>query len=91
PKGLKGDQIPLESRILMIADLYEALSARDRPYKKPMSEEQLLKILQSSADAGEIDPEILRFLTEDKIHHAFEEEYQHSHNRTNGGSLEVKR
>jgi hypothetical protein len=89
PDGLKGDKIPLQSRILAVADFYEALSAKDRPYKKPMPEETILKILQSAADNGEIDADVLKLLTEQKIHRRFEKEYQERQTRTEGGSLTV--
>ncbi|HNY27818.1 MAG TPA: HD domain-containing phosphohydrolase [Candidatus Sumerlaeota bacterium] len=76
PLGLKSDQIPLQSRILAIADFYEALAAKDRPYKKALPEEKLLEILQAASNAGEIDPDILQLLTEDKVHRQFEAEYE---------------
>jgi HD-GYP domain-containing protein (c-di-GMP phosphodiesterase class II) len=76
PNGLKGDEIPLQSRILAIADFYEALAAKDRPYKKALPEEKLLAILQAAGETGEIDPDILKLLTEDKVHHQFEAEYE---------------
>ncbi len=76
PLGLKGDQIPLQSRILAIADFYEALAAKDRPYKKALPEEKLIEILQAAADSGEIDSDILKLITEDKLHRQFEAEYE---------------
>jgi len=45
PLGLKGAQINLAARIMAVADIFEALSARDRPYKKPMPLSQAIKIL----------------------------------------------
>ena len=46
PKGLKGDQIALESRILTVADVFDALTA-DRPYRKALSIAQALEIMSS--------------------------------------------
>jgi HD-GYP domain-containing protein (c-di-GMP phosphodiesterase class II) len=75
PDGLKADQLSLQSRILAVADVYEALAAKDRPYKKPMPEEKVLGILAKMAEFGELDDDVLRLLTEDHVHRAFEEEY----------------
>ena len=48
PRGLKGEEIPLGSRILAVVDVYEALTS-DRPYHKAISKEEALKILQEGA------------------------------------------
>lgn len=58
PKGLTGDQLPLQARIMAIADIFEALTAKDRPYKKPMKLSQTLKILSSLRQDNKIDPDI---------------------------------
>lgn len=57
-RHLNGDQLPLQSRIMAIADIFEALTAKDRPYKKPMKLSQALKILSSLKKDGHIDPDI---------------------------------
>ncbi len=46
-------------RLLTILDIYEALTAKDRPYKKPFSPEKAFSILHSMADDGSLDPDIL--------------------------------
>jgi HD-GYP domain-containing protein (c-di-GMP phosphodiesterase class II) len=56
PRGLSGEAIPLQARILAIADIFEALTARDRPYKKPTSAEDAVKILGRLNSDGHIDP-----------------------------------
>jgi len=73
PKGLKAEQIPLQSRILAIADLYEALSAKDRPYKKSMNLKTILSILEKCASDGEIDKDVLNLLVNDKIYLVLDE------------------
>ncbi|MFW6286923.1 MAG: HD domain-containing phosphohydrolase [Candidatus Sumerlaeota bacterium] len=79
PKGLQARDIPLPSRILMIADCYEALAAKDRPYKRELPEEKVLGILSGMADKGEIDKDILKLLTEEKLHREFEKQYAAKH------------
>lgn len=59
PQKMSGAFIPREVRLLTILDIFEALTARDRPYKKPMSVERSLEILYSMAKEGSIDEEIL--------------------------------
>jgi len=59
PRGLKGDEIAFESRILTVVDIYEALTASDRPYKKAVDKEKAFDILYKMADEGKIDKEIL--------------------------------
>ena len=48
PRGLKGDEIPLGSRILAVADVYEAITA-DRPYHKAISKEEAVQIIREGA------------------------------------------
>ena len=59
PKGLKGDEICWEVRLLTILDVFEAMTAIDRPYKQPMPAEHALKIMHSMADQGQLDQELL--------------------------------
>lgn len=54
PRGLRGDDIPVEGRIVAVADIFDALTA-DRPYKKPWTTEQALAEMQRMADAGKLD------------------------------------
>ncbi len=89
PDGLTAEDLPLPSRILAVADIYEALSAKDRPYKKAFSKEKMLEILTAAANHGEIDADIARLLVEDKIHEDFERDYSKKANRSSGGSLTV--
>ncbi len=79
PKGLSADQIPLPSRILQVADVYEALAAKDRPYKEAMTEREVLSILTNMAENSEIDHDILKLFTDEKVHRAFEAEYLRNH------------
>jgi HD-GYP domain-containing protein (c-di-GMP phosphodiesterase class II) len=55
PNRLAGDSIPLEARILALVDVYDALTAGDRPYKKAMPVEEALKILGFMVKDGKLD------------------------------------
>lgn len=59
PDGLTAEDISWETRVLTIVDIYDALTADDRPYKPPMSPEKAFSILEEMRDAGKIDGEIL--------------------------------
>jgi len=72
PDGLHEQDIPIQSRILAVADFYEALVAKDRPYKKPMPLEVAFSILRKAAQNGEIDSDILDILIEDKVYERLE-------------------
>ncbi|WP_263832458.1 HD domain-containing phosphohydrolase [Sulfurospirillum oryzae] len=62
PQGLKGDEISFEARILAVADIFEALTASDRPYKAGMPLSTVMKILYTMAKEGELDKELVKFL-----------------------------
>ena len=55
PRGLRGDEINPLARILAIADVFEALSARDRPYKEPRSVSETLSVMATMARDGHLD------------------------------------
>lgn len=61
PLGLKGDEISFEARILAIADVFEALTAHDRPYKHPNTLSFAMKILYLMAKEDDLDRDIVKF------------------------------
>jgi putative nucleotidyltransferase with HDIG domain len=75
PNGLKNEQIPILSRILCIADIFDALTSYDRPYKPPYSLEQAIQILKQMADEGKIDKEILDLFISKKLYQIERREY----------------
>lgn len=77
PNGLKGDEISLEARILAIADIFEALTASDRPYKKPNKLSEAMKILYFMAKDGELDYDIVKFFYEEKIYLKYAKKHLH--------------
>jgi len=64
PRGLKEEQIPVQSRIMTIADIYDALTAGDRPYKRALPSIKALDILHEEAKNNKIDSELLRIFIE---------------------------
>ena len=64
PAALKADRIPLQARMLAIADVYDALAARDRPYKKALPFETVRSIMEEEAAKGRLDEELLRLFFE---------------------------
>ncbi len=64
PDHLQGCQIPKEVRLLTILDIFEALTAKDRPYKKPMTVDRALSILESMVSNGDLDGDILALFKE---------------------------
>ncbi len=68
PKGLKGDEISFEARILAIADIFEALTSLDRPYKKINMLSEAIQILWDMANSNDIDREICQFFYESGLY-----------------------
>ena len=62
PKGLKADQLAVESRIMAVADICDALLASDRPYKKPMPKEKAIQIMKNMAEEGKLDGKIVEYM-----------------------------
>lgn len=59
PEHLRGKEIPWQTRLLTIIDIYDALTAEDRPYKPPMPPEKAFAILRDMAANGKLDSQIL--------------------------------
>jgi len=75
PLKLKGDEISVQARVMAIADIFEALTAKDRPYKDPMKLSQAIKILGFMVKDEHLDPDLVEvFLKE-----GMAEEYAKEH------------
>src|SRR5690606_34564679 len=59
PDGVTGDELSLETRIMTVCDIFDALTASDRPYKKAMPVDKALSILRMEAEEGALDREIV--------------------------------
>ena len=68
PNGLTAETIPVQSKIMTVADIYDALTAADRPYKKALPPLKALEILRNEAQGSAIDPELVRIFIESKTY-----------------------
>ena len=66
PRGIK--EIPLESRMMTIADIYDALTAADRPYKSAVPIDRALGIIQYEVDSKKCDAELFRIFLEAEVY-----------------------
>lgn len=66
PRGLKGAAIPLSSRIISVADLYDAMSS-DRPYRKGLPQDVIIKEMKRVAGT-QLDPEIVKIFIENRVY-----------------------
>ncbi|MBD2540398.1 HD family phosphohydrolase [Coleofasciculus sp. FACHB-SPT36] len=67
PQGLKQEAIPIQSQILTIADIYDALTASDRPYKRRLPVETALKILKAEAAQNKINSDLVTLFEQRQV------------------------
>lgn len=67
PNRLAHDRIPPEVRMMTVSDIYDALAAGDRPYKRAVPPERALGILEAEAKAGQLDAELVQVFIEARI------------------------
>jgi len=68
PAGLCAEDIPVQSKMMTISDIYDALTASDRPYKKAMPVERALDILGFEEKAGALDSDLLQLFLDAKVY-----------------------
>ena len=68
PKGLTRDQMSVQARVMGIADIFEALTASDRPYKPGMKLSQAMGIMQRFKQNGHIDPDLFDVFVGEKVY-----------------------
>jgi HD-GYP domain-containing protein (c-di-GMP phosphodiesterase class II) len=68
PRGLKREQMSVQARIMGIADIFEALTAKDRPYKAGKTMSESLRILGHFKLDGHIDPELFNAFVREKVY-----------------------
>ena len=75
PKGLKREEMPVQARMMGIADIFEALTAKDRPYKTPKTLSESLFILGKFRENGHIDPDLFDVFVRQKVYLRYAEKY----------------
>jgi len=67
PRRIGGDAIPLQTRMMTIADIYDALTAQDRPYKRAVPADRALEIMQDEVKGGMLDSQLFRLFIDHKL------------------------
>ncbi|MCG6907512.1 MAG: hypothetical protein LJE63_12940 [Desulfobacteraceae bacterium] len=75
PRGLKKEQMSIPARIMAIADIFEALTATDRPYKTPKTLNEALGIMSMMRDDGHIDADLFDLFLQSGVYRAYGERY----------------
>jgi hypothetical protein len=75
PKGLKREQMSWQARMMGISDIFEALTAADRPYKPAMKLSLALSILENMSKGGHIDPDLLQVFVKESTYLRYAEKF----------------
>jgi response regulator RpfG family c-di-GMP phosphodiesterase len=67
PRRITGNAIPIQTRMMTISDIYDALTAQDRPYKPAVSHDRALDILRDEVEDGQLDTELFRLFVEARV------------------------
>ncbi|MGD0543081.1 MAG: HD domain-containing phosphohydrolase [Candidatus Acidiferrales bacterium] len=68
PYKLTGAEIPLPTKMMTICDIFDALTASDRPYKRAVPIDRALSILEDCVRAGELDPDLYQLFRQEKVY-----------------------
>lgn len=75
PRGLTREQMSVPARVMAIADIFEALSASDRPYKRAKTLSECLRIMGSMCEEGHIDPDLFQVFVEEGVYRDYAERF----------------
>ncbi len=75
PRGLTGEQMSVPARMMAIADIFEALTAEDRPYKRAKSLSESMAIMARMRDNGHIDPDLFELFVESGVYRHYAERF----------------
>lgn len=67
PDGIPAGETPLQARIMAVADVFDSLTASDRPYKPAIPLERACDILRKMAEDGDLDPEVVNFMIDQRM------------------------
>jgi hypothetical protein len=79
PRGLNADQMSVRDRVMCIADIFEALTAPDRPYKQGMKLSQALSIIGRNVASGKLDAELFTLFVRHGTYREYAEQYMPAH------------
>ncbi|MGB7211645.1 MAG: HD domain-containing phosphohydrolase [Gemmatimonadales bacterium] len=68
PRHIRGEAIPIQTRMMTIADIFDALTASDRPYKRALPLDRALGIMSDEVKAGMLDPELFTVFVDSKVY-----------------------
>lgn len=68
PRRLTAPEVPLEARMMTVCDIYDALAAGDRPYKRALPPERAMDILREEARAGALDHDLVELFIAARVH-----------------------
>jgi len=69
PRGIQASEIAIQTRIMTVADIFDALTASDRPYRKALSAQRATEILDMEAKAGMLDRDVVALVVDSGVHH----------------------
>ncbi|WP_138515859.1 HD family phosphohydrolase [Rhodoferax bucti] len=75
PKGLTREQMSVQARVMGIADIFEALTAKDRPYKPGMKLSQAMDIMEKFRQGGHIDPDLFDVFVRERVYLRYAEQF----------------
>jgi HD-GYP domain-containing protein (c-di-GMP phosphodiesterase class II) len=75
PKGLTREQMSVQARVMGIADIFEALTARDRPYKQGMKLSQAMGIMHKFRTGGHIDPDLFDIFVQEQVYLRYAQQF----------------
>lgn len=68
PMGKTDPEIPIQTRMMTVSDIFDALTASDRPYKKALTAERAISILEMESKGGQLDADIVQLLVESGVY-----------------------
>ncbi|MBG7620363.1 GAF domain-containing protein [Herbaspirillum sp. AP02] len=78
PKGLTRDQMSVQARIMAVADIFEAVTAADRPYKRGNTLNEAVEILAGFKARDHIDPDLFDLFVRERIYEKYAEQFMHA-------------
>ena len=67
PRRITGDAISVQTRMMTISDIYDALTAQDRPYKRAVSSDRALDIMRDEVQEGQLDRDLFKLFIEGRV------------------------